>query len=101
MLANVENGGNGNDKPPSEWNDPCARAQLLWDAYNRLISGAQEATVVYMANGVTRRVSYAAVSMDRLLNEARAAETECAILNGEVPRRRRFAILAGSRRVAW
>jgi hypothetical protein len=84
---------------PLNWNDPCVRAEALWEAYNRLISGQQESDVTYTANGVTRRVRYSSASLDRLLNEIRAAENECAIQQGETPRRPRFAIIAGSRRV--
>jgi hypothetical protein len=82
-----------------DWSDPCARAAALWDAYNRLISGQQETDVSYTANGVNRRVSFASASLDRLLNEYRAAENECAAKKGLPPRWRRFAITGGSRRV--
>jgi hypothetical protein len=82
-----------------DWSDPCARAAALWDAYNRLISGQQESDVTYSANGVNRRVSYSNANLDRLLNEYRAAENECALLSGKPVRWRRFAITAGSRRV--
>ena len=81
-----------------DWSDPCARAKALWDAYNRLISGSQESDVTYSANGVNRRVSYSNANLDRLLNEYRAAENECALLSGKPVRWRRFAITAGSRR---
>lgn len=83
------------------WSDPCERAAALWEAYNRLISGQQESDVTYMANGVTRRVRYSTASLDRLLNEIRTAENECALEQGEPVRRRRFAITAGSRRINW
>jgi hypothetical protein len=82
-----------------DWSDPCARAAALWDAYNRLISGQQETDVSYTANGVNRRVSFAAASLDRLLNEYRAAENECAAKKGLPVRWRRFAITGGSRRI--
>jgi hypothetical protein len=81
-----------------DWSDPCARAAALWDAYNRLISGQQESDVTYSANGVNRRVSYSNANLDRLLNEYRAAENECALQSGKPVRWRRFAITAGSRR---
>ena len=84
-----------------DWSDPCARAEALWDAYNRLISGQQESDVTYTANGVTRRVRYGTANLDRLLNEIRAAEGECAELRGEGVRRRRYAIIAGARRTEW
>ena len=84
-----------------DWNDPCARAEALWQAYNRLISGSQESDVSYSANGVTRRVRYGTANLDRLLNEIRAAEGECAELTGQGVRRRRYSIIAGSRRVDW
>jgi len=82
-----------------DWSDPCARAKALWDAYNRLISGQQEADVSYSGNGVNRRVSYSTANLDRLLNEYRAAENECAALSGRPVRWRRFAITGGSRRI--
>ena len=66
-----------------DWSDPCARAAALWAAYNRLISGAQESDVTYSANGVNRRVSYSNANLDRLLNEYRAAENECALQSGK------------------
>ena len=80
-----------------DWSDPCKRADALWEAYNRLISGQQESDVTYMANGVTRRVRYGTANLDRLLNEIRAAEGECAEMTGQGVRRRRYAIIAGSR----
>lgn len=93
--------------PPSRpsggvnWADPCARADALWDAYNRIISGQQETDVTYQANGVTRRVRYASGNLDRLLVAIREAENECAIQEGRAPARPRFAIMAGSRRIRW
>jgi|HubBroStandDraft_3_1064219.scaffolds.fasta_scaffold01456_9 hypothetical protein len=81
-----------------DWSDPCARAAALWDAYNRLISGQQESDVTYSANGVNRRVAYSSANLDRLLNEYRAAQNECAALCGKSARWRRFAITGGSRR---
>lgn len=83
-----------------DWSDPCQRAQALHDAYMRLVSGEQESEVTYQANGVLRRVRYAAVSMSALLNELRAAQGECAAQLGEAAPRKRYAIVAGSRR-AW
>ena len=73
----------------------------MWDAYNRLISGQQESTVSYQANGVSRRVSYGNPDMPRLLNAIREAENECAMQEGRAPARPRFAITAGSRRGLW
>lgn len=90
--------------PPSSginWSDPCARLDALWDAYNRLISGQQESDVTYQANGVTRRARFALANLDRLLNAIREAENECALQDGRPPLRRRFAIIAGSRRLTW
>jgi hypothetical protein len=81
------------------WLDPCARATALWDAYCRLIAGQQESSVTYAGNGVTRTVNYSSASLDRLLNEVRAAQNECAAVRGLTPVRRRFAITAGSRRI--
>jgi len=83
------------------WHDPCERAAALWDAYNRLIAGMQESDVSYQANGVTRRVRYAKADLSTLLNAIREAENECAIQEGRQPLRRRFALIAGSRRYMW
>lgn len=82
------------------WNDPCERAQYLWDAFNRIISGQQESDVTYMANGVTRRVRYAQANLSMLQNAIREAEAECALQEGRTPARPRFAIIAGSRRIS-
>lgn len=86
---------------PVNWQDPCARADALWDAYNRIVSGTQESDVTYQANGVTRRVRYAAANLAMLMNAIREAENECAIQEGRPPARRRFAIIGGSRRIFW
>lgn len=90
-----------NPGEPINWRDPCARADALSDAYNRLVSGSQESEVTYQANSVTRRVRYQAANLDRLLNAIREAENECAIQEGRQPARRRFAIIGGSRRIFW
>lgn len=90
--------------PPSSginWQDPCERARALWDAYNRIISGQQESDVTYQANGVTRRVRMSNPNLAMLMNAIREAENECAIQEGRPPLRRRFAIIAGSRRLTW
>jgi len=81
-----------------DMNDPCARANELRQAYWRLSQGAQETEVTYQANGVLRRVRYAQPSITHLLNELRAAENECAELQGLPARRRRFAIMGSATR---
>jgi hypothetical protein len=86
---------------PVNWADPCERADALWDAYNRLVAGSQEQSVTYQANGVTRRVIYQMANLAALLNALREAQYECALQEGRTPPRRRFAIVAGSRRYRW
>jgi hypothetical protein len=81
---------------PIDWTDPCARAQVLREAYYRLVSGTNAYQITYKANGVERSVSYSVVDKASLLNEIRQAEADC---GKGTPTRRRFAIRAGSRRV--
>jgi hypothetical protein len=60
-----------------DWTDACERADALRSAYFRIIAGAQESEVEYLANGVTRRVRYSQSDLDRLETELRVAEQEC------------------------
>jgi hypothetical protein len=62
---------------PVDWWDSCARAERLRDAYFNLLSGQLAASVDYLANGVTRRVTYARSDLARLETEMRAAAAEC------------------------
>lgn len=79
------------------WEDPCERAKELNAAYYRLLSGQQESSVTYLANGVTRTVTYSKVDMTNLIGELRSAEADCAAKQGLAKPRRRFAIQGGSR----
>lgn len=80
-----------------DWSDPCAAAKELNAAYYRLLSGQQESSVTYLANGVTRTVTYSRVSMQDLIHALRDAEADCAAKQGIAKPRRRFAIQGGSR----
>jgi hypothetical protein len=80
-----------------DWDDPCYVVQQLKAAYYRLLSGEQESEVQYLANGVTRIVSYSKISLQDLVNELRNAEMDCAAKQGLGPKRRRFAIQGGAR----
>ena len=59
---------------PLDWWDSCARAELLRDAYFRLLSGKAESLVRYQANRVEREVRYSQMDLARLEAEMRAAE---------------------------
>lgn len=79
------------------WDDACVAAKELSAAYYRLVSGQQESSVTYMANGVTRTVTYSRVDMKELIGALRNAEADCAAKQGLAKPRRRFAIQGGSR----
>jgi len=81
-----------------DWTDPCARAETLRQAYYRLLSGSQEASVNYSGNGVTRETRYVATDLSVLISEIRKAEEECALLQEQPAPRKRYAIQAGARR---
>jgi hypothetical protein len=62
---------------PVDWWDACQRAEVLRGAYYTLLSGQLAASVDYLANGVTRRVTFARSDLARLETEWRAAAAEC------------------------
>ena len=86
---------------PIDWDDNCARAAALRQAYYELISGRQAYEISYTANGVARTVRYSVIDMKLLLQEIRDAETLCAAETGVPVARRRYAITAGSMRRPW
>lgn len=81
-----------------DWNDPCARATALRDAYYALISGQTESLIKYVGPEGEREVRYQPAKLEVLKAEWNAAAAECAEQTGASNRSRRFAIRAGSRR---
>lgn len=61
-----------------DWADPCARANVLRDAYYRLIAGQAETSVRFSIAGGDREVRYQAADRAALFNEWRDAERACA-----------------------
>ena len=81
----------------SDWiEDPCLRADVLRQAYYRLLSGQQAASVSYLANGVQRSVTYSKIDLDALATELRLAEQACAN-GGTAPRRIHTVLLSTSK----
>lgn len=85
---------------PIDWTDPCAKAAELSRIYHdRLTKGAVKMARRRSAGGEMEGQWYQ-TDMSLLRVELHRAEDECRAKNGEPPIRRRFAITAGSRRVA-
>lgn len=85
---------------PIDWTNPCQRFKALQDAYFKLISGGNTASIEYTAMGTSRKVSFSFANLNALRQELRTAEDLCAIANGaKVGPNNRSAIGAGSRRV--
>jgi hypothetical protein len=83
----------------TDWSDPCQRFAALSDAYYKLISGGNPASVEYSANGVARKVTFSFANLASLRSQMLAAQDACDVANGATKRpARRFAIEAGSRR---
>lgn len=83
-----------------DWSNPCARADALRSAYYRRLSGEAEVEILTRTLDSEQRVRFAEGSEARLLDELRAAESQCHLAGGPVPTTapRRFAITAGARR---
>ena len=83
-----------------DWDDPCARAKALREAYfDRL--GAGTGQRVRFRHGDNEQEVQSSVSQGNLATlrlEMHNAEDECRKLNGLPPIKRRFAIVGGSRR---
>lgn len=83
-----------------DWNDPCARAEALRQAYFAALTGGQLQRVRFKHGDNEQEVAYgsSATSLAALRAEMRSAEDECRALNGLPPVNRRFAIRGGARR---
>lgn len=79
----------------TDWNDPCAKAAKLTEAYYALIQGESEAQIQYMANGKTRMVMYNKADLTSLKQEMQSAQAECEAKNNGNPRPRRSALQFG------
>lgn len=76
-----------------DWNDPCARAAKLSEAYHSLLSGSVS-EVTLTTDGITQHTKFA--GPEDLRKAMVAAQDECARLNGRPGRRR--PIQFGARR---
>ena len=81
-----------------DFNDPCARAAALKDAYFQLVSGGGVTLIKEAAAGGEREVRFGKTDLATLRTEMQRAEDECRAVQGLPPIQRRFAITAGSRR---
>jgi hypothetical protein len=81
-----------------DWTDPCARATALRSAYYGLLQGQQEIEIRTRTLDAEEVVRFAPTDLGKLEAELRAAEGECAVVQGSTNPNRRFAITAGSRR---
>jgi hypothetical protein len=81
----------------ADWiEDACLRADVLRQAYYRLLSGQQAASVSYLANGVQRAVTFSKIDLDALATELRLAEQLC-VNGGATPRRIHTVLLSTSK----
>lgn len=76
-----------------DWTDPCARADALRRAYYEIVATGGAKRIRFS----DREVWFSQAELATLKAELLAAENECAASNGGTPKRRRFAIRAGSR----
>lgn len=83
-----------------DWEDPCARAKALRDAYYSRLQGGTMQRVRFKHGDNEQEVQSGMMmgSLDALRRAMQDAEDECLISQGLQPRNRRFAIRAGSRR---
>ncbi|MDR6431295.1 hypothetical protein [Brucella pseudogrignonensis] len=83
-----------------DWDNPCARAKALKDAYyDRLAGGtAQRVRFRHGENEQEVQTSVLQGNLSILRREMQDAEDECRKLNGLPPINRRFAIVGGTRR---
>jgi hypothetical protein len=80
---------------PVDWQDPCARAAALREAYYTLVQGGEQS--VRLKNGDhEEEVTYGKTDLARLASELRQAEADCAAVNGTAGRR--YAIRGGAMR---
>ena len=85
--------------PIADFDDPCARATALRRAYYTLVSGEKASEIEYQGNGVARRVRYSQTDLNRLFNEIKIAETQCAVVQGTPPSRVRSIVFSPSKGV--
>lgn len=83
-----------------DWDDPCARAKALRDAYYDRLGGgtAQRVRFRHGDNEQEVQTSVLQGNLSVLRREMQDAEDACRKLRGLPPLNRRFAIRGGSRR---
>lgn len=81
-----------------DWNDPCARAIALREAYYSLVSGQQEVVIETRTLDAMDRVQFSAPNLASLRAEMERAESECAASTGATNPNRRHAIGFRSKR---
>lgn len=89
------------DTAEVDWQDACARAKALRDAYyDRLVGGTtQRVRFRSGENDQEYQNSILRGGLEELRRAMLAAEDECRVSQGLAPKNRRFAIRAGSRRI--
>jgi len=89
-----------NPAAPVDWDDPCARAKALKDAYYERLAGGSSTRVRFRHGDNEQEVqtSVTAGNLTELRRAMIAAEDECRAKQGLPPLNRRFAIRGGSRR---
>lgn len=90
------------DNQPSvvNWDDSCARAKALKDAYFERLAGGSSQRVRFRHGDNEQEVQTSSLlgNIEVLRREMLKAEDECRELRGLPPLNRRFAIRGGSRR---
>lgn len=80
---------------PTYW---CDLANYLREAYMLNVAGGGETLIRDRGPDSEQEVRYGKMNLDALRAELARAEAACAEANGQVVKRRRFAISTGSRR---
>lgn len=87
------------DPAAVDWSNPCLRAAALSTAYHTMLVGGRPQKIRYRsADDVEEEVTYTEASITGLRKAMIEAQAECA-LQTTGARRRRFAIVAGGRRI--
>jgi hypothetical protein len=84
-----------------DWNDPCARAAALQQAYYALLTGGGETLIRRKGPQGEEEVRYHPPDLDKLAAEMTAAQAECATTTNGTNPRRRFAIRGGASRTRF